>query len=87
MSLLLSFIPIPHFSTYAQIYYFIDNGKTIIFQYNCNTTELLLGVTDQLYDVGCYPEYTTNQTFFAPKTQEAATVLCVAEKPNLHGLI
>ena len=90
MSLPLLFMPIPHFSTGADIYYFYDNGNVIQFHYNCSTTELLLGVSDQLYEVGCYPEYPSNQTFFAPKTQDAATVLCVTTttKPNLFsGLI
>ena len=33
-------------------------------------------VTDQQYEVGCYPDYRTNQKFFAPKNQDAATILC-----------
>ena len=51
--------------------------KVITFPYKCITTELLHGVTGKLYEVGCYPEYTTNQKFFAPKTQDEATIFCV----------
>ena len=73
----LFFIPISVFSTKAAIIYSIGNRKSFPFHYNCSTTELLLGVTDQLYEVDCYPEYTTNQKFFAPKTQDEATIFCV----------
>ena len=88
----LLFILIPDFSNGANINYFVDMEKVITFPYKCITTELLHGVTGKLYEVGCYPEYDAfayNQTFFAPKTQDAATILCVRYHTDykLHGLI
>ena len=47
-----------------------------MFDYKCNQTELLLGPVDQLYEVGCYPNYYENHTFSAPQNQDAATILC-----------
>ena len=36
----------------------------------------MLGPADQLYEVGCYPDYYENHTFSAPKNQDAATIFC-----------
>ena len=54
--------------------YGVAGQETISFQYVCNTTAL--EVSDRQYEFRCYPKYHTNQTFFAPKNQDAATILC-----------
>ena len=64
------------FSDYAAIFYFSPSGELFRFGYLCNTTELLLEPLNQLYKVGCYPDYYENLTFSAPKNQDAATILC-----------
>ena len=56
--------------------YGVAGQETISFQYVCNTTAL--EVSDRQYEFRCYPKYHTNQTFFAPKNQDAATILCIA---------
>ena len=56
--------------------YGIAGQQTISFQYVCNTTAL--EVSDRQYEFRCYPKYHTNQTFSAPKNQDAATILCIA---------
>ena len=53
------------------------------YNYNCTTTKSLLGITDQLYEVSCYPVYYTNKTFRAPNIQDAATILC--QKTSVDG--
>ena len=66
------------FSWYAVIFYFSPSGELFRFGYLCNTNELLLEPLNQLYEVHCYPHYYENLTFSAPKNQDAATILCIA---------
>ena len=82
----LLFISIPDFSTGAYINYFVDTEKLIGFNYKCRTTELLHGITGKLYEVGCNPEYAANQTYFAPKTQDAATIMCIRYEADYNRL-
>ena len=69
------FITIPDFSRWAKISYLTQTRTTITFSYNCRT---ILEATDQQYEVACNPSYDTNQAFFAPRNQDAATILCKA---------
>ena len=61
----------------------MPSGELIPFTYKCNQTEVMLGPLDQLYQVGCYPIYYENETFSAPKNQDAATIFC--ETKNIVG--
>ena len=79
-------IRISDFSYEAKIFYFTPSGEGIWFNYICNTTELLLGPNNQQYEINCYPKYNTNQTFFAPKNQDAATILCKTSATILWGI-
>ena len=67
----------------ANIFYYPQTGGNLKFNYNCNTSELLLGVTNQQqYEVFCSPVYHTNQTFIAPKEQDSGTILCKKQTDN-----
>ena len=56
-----------------------------MFTYECNQTEVMLRPLDQLYQVGCYPIYYENETFSAPKNQDAATIFCQTKNTTIKG--
>ena len=45
----------------------------------------MLGPLDQLYQIGCYPIYYKNETFSAPKIQDAATIFCQTKHKVING--
>ena len=77
----ISLIKIFYCSIAADI--FFSTKEFISFSYNCTTTKSLLGITDQLYKVSCYPVYYMNRTFLAPNIPDAATILC--KKTSIDG--
>ena len=77
----ISLIKIFYCSIAADI--FFSTKEFISFSYNCTTTKSLLGITDQLYKVSCYPVYYMNRTFLAHNIPDAATILC--KKTSIDG--
>ena len=78
-------VAILDFSEQANIFYFLPSGELIPFTYKCNQTEVMHGPLDQLYQVGCYPIYYKNETFSAPKIQDAATIFCQTKHKVING--